>query len=115
METKKSSQLRAVQLAALWFYAGIKHKTLKKENRMKFVCIFSRKSGGEKSEGILRESIPKRGWQATFPLLRYITQSSRKEKGLTSRTTSMTVPSRASMMPTMRSPNWTFSGSPTME
>ncbi len=38
--------------AALWFYAGIKHKTLKKENRMKFVCIFSRKSGGEKSEGI---------------------------------------------------------------
>ena len=51
-ETKKSSQLRAVQLAALWFYAGIKHKTLKKENRMKFVCIFSRKSGGEKSEGI---------------------------------------------------------------
>lgn len=52
IETKKSSQLRAVQLAALWFYAGIKHKTLKKENRMKFVCIFSRKSGGEKSEGI---------------------------------------------------------------
>lgn len=52
METKKSSQLRAVQLTALWFYAGIKHKTLKKENRMKFVCIFSRKNGGEKSEGI---------------------------------------------------------------
>ena len=52
IETKKSSQLRAVQSAALWFYAGIKHKTLKKENRMKFVCIFSRKSGGEKSEGI---------------------------------------------------------------
>ena len=52
IKTKKSSQLRAVQLAALWFYAGIKHKTLKKENRMKFVCIFSRKSGGEKSEGI---------------------------------------------------------------
>ena len=45
IETKKSSQLRAVQSAALWFYAGIKHKTLKKENRMKFVCIFSRKSG----------------------------------------------------------------------
>ena len=37
--------MRAVQLAALWFYAGIKHKTLKKENRMKLVCIFSRKSG----------------------------------------------------------------------
>ena len=34
------------------FIAGIKHKTLKKENRMKLVCIFSRKSGGEKSEGI---------------------------------------------------------------
>ncbi|MFR6750004.1 MAG: response regulator transcription factor [Faecalibacterium sp.] len=49
---KKSSQLRAVQLAALWFYAGIKHKTLKKENRMKFVCVSRRKNGGEKSEGI---------------------------------------------------------------
>ena len=49
---KKSSQLRAVQLAALWFYAGIKHKTLKKENRMKLVCVSRRKNGGEKSEGI---------------------------------------------------------------
>ena len=82
---------------------------------MKLVCVSSRKSGGGEERRNLRESIPKRGWQATFPLLRYITQSSRKEKGLTSRTTSMTVPSRASMMPTMRSPNWTFSGSPTME
>lgn len=49
---KKSSQLRAVQLAALWFYAGIKHKTLKKENRMKLVCVSRRKNRGEKSEGI---------------------------------------------------------------
>ena len=44
--------MRAVQLAALWFYAGIKHKTLKKENRMKLVCRLRCGSRFEKSEGI---------------------------------------------------------------
>ena len=32
---------------------------------MKLVCVFSRKSGGEEERRNFRESIPKRGWQAT--------------------------------------------------
>ena len=40
---KKVRFLRAVQGADLWFYAGIKHKTVKKENRMNCNAFIARR------------------------------------------------------------------------